>query len=713
MTAPQPLARHLPTGSATGSRAAAARTTGRRHTDVVLIGAGNIGRELLARLLSMSERREEGQRSARAASRLRVVAVADRSGYLLAPQGLAADAITRLIRRKAGGHAIASLDGAVPGTTDALLEAVSAAGIARPVLVDATAVDTSALLLRALERGWDAVLANKIPLAGDRARYDRIQRVARLHGARVLHEATVGAGLPVIDTLRKLLDAGDEIVSIEGCPSGTLGFLFGELARGVRFSDALRDAVARGLTEPDPRVDLAGTDVARKALILARLIGYQGSLDGIAIESLVPSALSSCPPGEFLARAAEQDDAWAARIENARLGGHTLRYRIRVTPSSVSVGLVAVAADDRLGTLQGTDNQFSFTTARYTPQPLVISGPGAGAAVTVSGVMNDLLQIARARRVPHGTRRAHAAPVATYSPPPRRVSYEISGPLDAPLVVVLGGISSTHHVVATSEDPSPGWWETVVGPGRAIDTGRYRVLGVDFLDGGRTSSGRPARPVTTHDQADAIAALLDDLGVARVHAFVGASYGGMVALAFAERYPARLARLVAVSAAHESHPMTTGLRGLQRRIVELGLDTGRPFDALALARGVAMTTYRTAREFGERFFHSAERGPGVPFEVERYLERSGRRFASTFPPERFLALSLSADLHRVTPSAIRARATFIAAEGDTLVPEGAVRALASRVAGPSRFELVPTRYGHDAFLTEPALVGRIINEALA
>ena len=708
MTAPPLRSHHAPAGAHQTPR-----TAGRRYTDIVLLGAGNIGRELLARLDAMSTRRSAAGRVGASAPRLRVVAVADRSGYILAPHGLSSDAVARLVRGKAGGRAIASLEGAVAATPDTLIDAVVAAGIARPVLVDATAADTGALLLRALERSWDAVLANKIPLAGDRARYDRIQRVARLHGARVLHEATVGAGLPVIDTLRKLLDAGDEIASIEGCPSGTLGFLFGELARGVRFSEALRQAVDLGLTEPDPRVDLAGIDVARKALILARHIGYQGSLDSIAVESLVPPALASCPTAEFLARAAEHDDTWAARVASARDDGTTLRYRIRVTPSSVAVGLVAVAADDRLGALRGTDNQFSFTTARYSPQPLVISGPGAGAAVTVNGVVNDLLQVARARRAVHGSRQGNAAPVASYSPPPRRVSYEISGPPDAPLVVVLGGISSTHHVVATADDPSPGWWEGVVGRGRAVDTTRYRVLGVDFLDGGRTSSGRPARPVTTHDQADAIAALLDDLGVARAHAFVGASYGGMVSLAFAQRYPERLTRLVAVSAAHESHPMTTGLRGLQRRIVELGLDTGRPFDALALARGVAMTTYRTAREFGERFFHSAERGPGVPFEVERYLERSGRRFASTFPPERFLALSLSADLHRVTPSAIRARATFIAAEGDTLVPETAIRALASRVAGPSRFELVPTRYGHDAFLTEPALVGRIITEALA
>lgn len=304
-----------------------------------------------------------------------------------------------------------------------------------------------------------------------------------------------------------------------------------------------------------------------------------------------------------------------------------------------------------------------------------------------------------------GRRAAERAPVRA---PSRDLTYELAGPAGAPLVVVLGGISATRHVTSTAEDPAPGWWEAAVGPGRGVDTGRYRVLGVDFLDGGRAADGRPLRAVTTADQADALARLLDALGVARAHAVVGASYGGMVALAFGARHPARAARLIVVSAAHESHPMSTALRVLQRRVVELGLETGRAADALALARGIAMTTYRTPGEFAERF-GGGEAGLA---EVAAYLAHCGTRYAARCAPERFLALSHSLDAHRVSPEAVRVPATLVAAEGDQLVPEAQMRELAARLGAPHTLVRLATRCGHDGFLTEPAAVGRILAAAL-
>ncbi len=293
--------------------------------------------------------------------------------------------------------------------------------------------------------------------------------------------------------------------------------------------------------------------------------------------------------------------------------------------------------------------------------------------------------------------------------------HEVIGPPDAPVVVVLGGVSASRHVAQTATDSRPGWWDTQVGPDRAIDTKVFRVLGVDYLDGGRRPDGRPARVVTTHDQAAALAARLDSLGVARVRAVIGASYGGMVGLAFAERYPDRLDQLVVISAAHESHPMSTGLRALQRRVVELGLEHGVGNEALALARGIAMTTYRTAREFAERFDNTPTFAgkTDVSFEVERYLANRGADFAAKFRPEYFLALSLSSDLHRVDPPAIRTPTTIVAAEGDTLVPEEQTRDLARRLGAPAQFELVPTIFGHDAFLKEAAKFGRILTSVLS
>src|SRR5215208_2105909 len=169
--------------------------------------------------------------------------------------------------------------------------------------------------------------------------------------------------------------------------------------------------------------------------------------------------------------------------------------------------------------------------------------------------------------------------------------FTLVGRTDAPIVVALGGISATRHVVfgpstplgAGSAPPAPGWWSNIAGEGKAIDVTRFRVLGLDFMDGGRDATGRPRRTVTTHDQALFLAGVLKSIGHDRVHAVVGSSYGGMVALAFAERFPAMLERLVAISAPHESHPMSTALRTLQRRVVELGLETGRAADGLSIA----------------------------------------------------------------------------------------------------------------------------------
>jgi len=293
--------------------------------------------------------------------------------------------------------------------------------------------------------------------------------------------------------------------------------------------------------------------------------------------------------------------------------------------------------------------------------------------------------------------------------------YELSGSEHAPLIVALGGISAHAHVTATRHDPTPGWWNDIVGDDRAIDTRRYRVLGVDFLDGGRRTDGRPVTTVTTRDQATAVARVLDAIGVERVHAFVGASYGGMVALAFAEQYPQRVERLVAISAPHAPHPMSTALRSLQRSIVKLGLDTGRVRESLALARGLAMTTYRSAREFRDRFDLSPieHRGGDATFAVERYLAHHGARFAETWSAERFLALSLSGDLHRVDASKIHTPTVVVAAEGDAIVPAEQLEELAATLAGPTRLIHLSSTRGHDAFLTEPEALGNILEVAIA
>ena len=292
--------------------------------------------------------------------------------------------------------------------------------------------------------------------------------------------------------------------------------------------------------------------------------------------------------------------------------------------------------------------------------------------------------------------------------------YEMHGPPDAPVLVALGGISASRHVAANAHDGSPGWWESVAGAGGASDTSGHRVLGIDFIDGDAGPDGRPLGVVTTHDQADALAAVLDDAGIPQAAVIAGASYGGMVALAFAERHPHRVARLLVMSAAHESDPMTTALRTVQRQVAALGLSTGRAQEGLALARQLAMTTYRSRREFAERFGAPPTIDPdGTPrFPVEDYLRHHGDRFAATWQSARFLALSLSADLHRVDPARVTTPTLLVAAEDDAVVPRPQVDALADAIGGPVRVAEVRSCTGHDAFLTEPAQVGFLLDRAL-
>ena len=352
--------------------------------DVVLLGAGAIGRELLAQV----RQRDAGSLP------VKVCGVVDRSGFVFDKHGLAADTLASIAASKAAGVSLSEGGGHRAHPTESVGQ-LTRLGLTHPILVDATPAETSDLLELSLARGFDLVLANKVPLSGEQQRVDRLNEVARSGGRSILHEATVGAGLPVLDTLRKLIEAGDEVLSIEGCPSGTLGYLFGELGRGEKFSDALLRAVRLGYTEPDPRIDLSGLDVARKALILARAIGFRGELHDVKVESLVPNTFDTLPSDAFLERVDELDGSWERRVNDARRKGRVLRYRAHVTPSSIIVGLVPVRLTDSFGVLDGTDNQFTFTTSRYREQPLVIRGPGAGPAVTAAGVVNDILRLAR------------------------------------------------------------------------------------------------------------------------------------------------------------------------------------------------------------------------------------------------------------------------------------------------------------------------------
>lgn len=293
------------------------------------------------------------------------------------------------------------------------------------------------------------------------------------------------------------------------------------------------------------------------------------------------------------------------------------------------------------------------------------------------------------------------------------------GPETGPLVIVLGGISATRFV---ADDPSGhqgagkrGWWSHLVRAGGAIDLDHVRVLGLDFAP---SADGLDCPDtLTTGDQARRLKALLTDHGLGPAHAFIGSSYGGMCALAFARDYPDAVQRLCIIGAAHKPYPIGVGWRGIQRRIVRLGLDAGRPETGLKLARELAMTTYRTPEEFADRFGPDESATDPARFDICDYLESRGHAFAGRMDAKRFLALSESIDLHRVEPETIGTPTLLMSAISDQLAPLPILRELRDRLSGDSELFTFTSLFGHDAFLKEyDAMEPRItafMQEALA
>jgi homoserine dehydrogenase len=232
-------------------------------------------------------------------------------------------------------------------------------------------------------------VANKKPLCAD---YDTFARLTAHPRGHIAYEATVGAGLPLIHTLRTLIDAGDELVDMTACLSGTLGYLCSELEDGRPLSQVVPEARARGFTEPDPRDDLSGADVRRKALILARTMNQHLELEDVPGAPLI--RLEEGDVEQWLAGLARHDVTLATRVRSAREQGDVLRYVARILPGKCEVGLRAVPRLSAVGRLRGTDNILTVHTRFYGERPLVISGPGAGPDVTAAGVFGDLLRLA-------------------------------------------------------------------------------------------------------------------------------------------------------------------------------------------------------------------------------------------------------------------------------------------------------------------------------
>jgi aspartokinase/homoserine dehydrogenase 1 len=265
------------------------------------------------------------------------------------------------------------------------------------VIIDCTAEESIAARYAGwLERGIHVITPNKKAGSGPMADYEVLQANGKHGSSHFFYETTVCAALPIISTLQDLIDTGDEVHSVQGIFSGTLAYLFNVYDGKTPFSEIVRQARDSGYTEPDPRDDLSGMDVARKLTIVARELGHKTELGDFPVENLVPEALRECSIDEFLARLSEYDDVTKALYEKAAADGRKLRYVGRLDASGeTTVGLEAVAADHPFSNINLTDNIVQFETERYSLNPLVVQGPGAGPEVTAGGVFSDLLRLAK------------------------------------------------------------------------------------------------------------------------------------------------------------------------------------------------------------------------------------------------------------------------------------------------------------------------------
>lgn len=356
---------------------------------VVLAGFGQVARALAA--LAGAER---------SAAAMRIVGVSDRSGYLFDPAGLDAPRLDELARAKEAGRAIAqdeSGEASAQGSVDLVHAAQQVGG--RAALADCTdAPESYGLFMEALDAGLDVATANKEPLAVEDDRFAALMERASRCGRMVRGEATVGAGLPVLSTLEGLLESGDRVRSIEGSLSGTLGFVLSMMEDGASLRAAVEEAKRLGYTEPDAAVDLTGRDVERKAMILGRFGDVHGggavkrACAGIVDRSAV--GMDSDALGALLDRVGADV---RARMDRASGSGKALRFAARVERGVERIGLMEVDRDSALGALRGSASMVVFRTERYDELPLSVSGCGAGAVVTASAVLQDLLRIASAR----------------------------------------------------------------------------------------------------------------------------------------------------------------------------------------------------------------------------------------------------------------------------------------------------------------------------
>ncbi len=349
----------------------------KKVVDVFLVGVGGVGGELIEQIKTQKEY------LAKKDIEIRVCALANSNKMLLNENGLNLD------------NWRADLESATqPSDFDVLLSFIKLHHVVNPVFVDCTTAQSVAnLYARALKEGFHVITPNKKANTSSYAYYQEMRENARQSQHKFLYETNVGAGLPVIENLQNLLAAGDEVEKFEGILSGSLSFIFGKLEEGSSLSEATTIAKEKGFTEPDPRDDLSGQDVARKLLILARECGYPLELEDIEVDGVLPKGFSEGKTAaEFLAMLPELDAEFAKRVEKATACGNVLRYVGVIENGKCRVAIKEVNGDDPLYKVKNGENALAFYTRYYSPIPLLLRGYGAGNDVTAAGIFADILR---------------------------------------------------------------------------------------------------------------------------------------------------------------------------------------------------------------------------------------------------------------------------------------------------------------------------------
>ena len=364
-----------------------------RTQKVLLLGVGGVGRALISQIVTNRHHHAEQYQLT-----LQIQGICDRNGALICGHddaGLSDDLLLEAIALKASGKGLAEHpQGISQNDPTAIVRESTSQGT---IVVDCTASDaTVPALLLAIDTGCKVVLANKVPLTVQQEDYYRLTTAGATQRdlGRSRWETTVGAGLPVIATLGRLTASGDTVHRITGTFSGTLGYVMTGLQEGKLLSEIVREAYDLGYTEPDPRDDLGGVDVGRKALILARGIGWKMEMSDVQVEGLYPPAMNALSVPEFMATLPELDASFQQRVQEAKAEGNVLRYAATVENQQCQVMPTVVSADSPLGRLTGTDNLVEFNTHWYSPNPLVIQGRGAGVEATAAGVLSDIVELA-------------------------------------------------------------------------------------------------------------------------------------------------------------------------------------------------------------------------------------------------------------------------------------------------------------------------------